>query len=77
LELGKVRPIVSAVQPGDAKWMWLRTFLDTHRHRLVDLGCLAAHESEEIWTAFTQLESQPAARMVTPGVLEVIARRTP
>jgi SAM-dependent methyltransferase len=75
LELHQVRPIVTAVQPGDAKWTWLRTFVDVHRLCLVELGYLTAHESTEIWRAFTRLESHPGARMITPGVLEIIARR--
>jgi SAM-dependent methyltransferase len=72
--LRRVRPIVEAVQPGDAKWAWLGSFLDLHRQRLADMGYLSDSESARIQDALTALE---AARgmMITPGVLEVIARR--
>jgi SAM-dependent methyltransferase len=74
LDLRKVRPIVEAVKPGDAKWAWLRSFLDLHRGRLVEMGCLSHEEAARIWAAFTAMEAA-SGMMITPGMLEVIARR--
>ena len=45
------------------------------RRRLIDLGYLSADRAESIWQAFTAIEAMPGARMVTPGVLAVIAVR--
>jgi len=69
----KMRPIVEAVQPGDAKWEWLRSFLHLHRPRLVEMGYLSGGDSARIWEAFSALESARGT-MITPGVMEVIAR---
>lgn len=70
--LRKVRPIVNAVQPGDAKWAWLRAFVNVNRARLVELGYLSANEAVEIWEAWERMEKTPGAWMITPGVLEII-----
>jgi len=49
--------------------------VDVGRQRLVDLGYLSASESQSLWRAFTALEAAPAARMISPAVLEIIATR--
>ena len=77
LQLVHVRPIVNVVAPDSMLWSWLRTFIEVGRQRLVELGYLQGTRSEKIWGAFTAFESAPQNRMVTPGVLEVIARRSP
>jgi len=68
-----VRPIVEAVQPGDANWARLRSFRDLHRPRLVEMGYLSGSDSARIWEGFSALESARGT-MITPGVMEVIAR---
>jgi SAM-dependent methyltransferase len=73
-EVRRMRPIVEAVQPGDAKWAWLRSFLDLHRPRLVEMGYLSDGESGRIRESFAALEAAGGI-MITPGVLEVVARR--
>jgi len=73
--VSSVRPIVDVVQPGELTWMWLRAFLDVGRQRLIDLGYLTPSRSEAIWHAFTEAESASGVRMITPGVLEIIALR--
>jgi len=77
LQLVHVRPIVNVVAPGSMLWSWLRRFIEVGRQQLVDLGYLQGARSEKIWDAFTAFESAPQNRMVTPGVLEIIARRPP
>jgi SAM-dependent methyltransferase len=74
-ELRAVRPIVSAVQPGDLKWAWVRAFVQVNRTRLVELGYLSATEAAAIWEAFRALEGGREIRMITPGVMEIVARR--
>ena len=76
-ELRSVRPIVDIVQPDHIKWGWLRSFIEVGRSRLVDLGYLNAIQAESIWQALTASEATPRTRMITPGVLEIVAVRRP
>jgi SAM-dependent methyltransferase len=76
-ELRSARPIIDIVQPDHLKWGWLRSFVEIGRARLVDLGYLTAARAESIWQAFTASEATRGTRMITPGVLEIVAvRRT-
>ena len=75
LELAPIRPILDVVQPGDLGWAWLRGFVQVGRERLVELGHLSATRAEGIWQAFCSFEAMPHSRMITPAVLEMIARR--
>jgi ubiquinone/menaquinone biosynthesis C-methylase UbiE len=74
-ELRSTRPIIEVVQPSDLSWSWLATFVEVGRRRLVDLGSLSTDRSEAIWQAFTAFQASPGARMITPGVLEIVAAR--
>lgn len=76
-ELLSVRPILDIVQTEHMSWAWLRTFIEIGRRRLVELEYLTPDRAESIWRVFTDLEAAPGTWMMTPGVLEVIARRSP
>ena len=52
---------------------WLSTFIEIGRRRLVELGCMSAEDAEAIWRAATAAQTR---WMFTPGVLEIIARRS-
>jgi SAM-dependent methyltransferase len=70
-----LRPIVEILTANDPMWLWLHTFTDVGRRRLVDLGYLTEGRAEAIWREFTEFEISPGARMITPGVLEIVAER--
>ena len=74
-EVRSARPIIDVVQPDQLSWRWLATFVEGGRRRLVDLGYLSPSRAESIWQAFTNLQATPGARMITPGVLEIVAAR--
>ena len=74
-EMRAVQPIVDAVQRDQPRWVWLRAFIEVNRQRLVDLGYLSEDRAGSIWRSFTALEAKPGTWMITPGVLEIIARR--
>jgi SAM-dependent methyltransferase len=75
LEIRRIRPIIDLVQPDQLSWSWLETFVKVGRHRLVDLGYLSPSRSESIWQAFLAFQSESGSRMITPGVLEIVAAR--
>jgi SAM-dependent methyltransferase len=72
-EIRSVRPIIDVVQPDHLSWRWLATFVEVGRRRLVDLGYLSHSRAESIWQAFIALQTTPGARMISPGVLEIVA----
>jgi len=74
-EIRSARPLLDMVSPEDPLWQWLRSFIDIGRRRLVDLGQLSSSDAQSIWSAFTALETAPGARMITPGVLEIVGSR--
>ena len=77
-ELGfevQLRPIIGVAQQGSLKWEWMSTFLRIGRDRLVELGFLTKAQAEELQRAFSSFQQEPGARLITPGVLEVVARR--
>jgi SAM-dependent methyltransferase len=74
-KIRSARPIVDIVQPGDLSWRWLATFLEVGRSRLVEMGSLSSSRAESIWQAFAEFEGAAGARMMTPGVLEIVAER--
>ena len=74
-EVRSASPIVDVVEPGQMKWTWLRSFINVGRQRLVDLGYLTAGRAGSIWNAFTAFEASEGARMISPGVLEIVAAR--
>jgi len=74
-EVRSAHPIIDLVQPGQLSWSWLATFVEVGRQRLVDLGYLSASRAESIWQAFLNMQRTSGARMISPGVLEIVAAR--
>jgi hypothetical protein len=73
-EVLSVRAIVEVVTPRDYMWQWPREFVRVGSQRLRRLGAIDASEAEETWRAFAKTEALPGARMITPSVMEIIAR---
>ncbi len=74
-EIRSARPIIDVVEPDHLNWTWLATFVKVGRRRLVDLGYLSPSRSESIWQSFANLQATPGIRMISPGVLEIVAAR--
>jgi SAM-dependent methyltransferase len=72
-EIRSAHPIVEVVGAGHMRWDWMASFVEIARQRLVDLQYLTPARAEEIWQAFTRLQSTPGARMINPAFLEIIA----
>ena len=71
----ELRPVVDVVGPHDFVWQWPSTFVDVGLSRLAELGYLTVDRTEEIRQMFARVEADPDTRMVTPGVLEILATR--
>jgi SAM-dependent methyltransferase len=70
-----LRPIIDVITPSSFTWQWPRTFLQVGLRRLVDLGLVDEKTSKTTWEAFEAREAQPHALMITPTVVEIIAKR--
>ena len=73
-EVISVAAIVEVLTPCDYMWLWPREFVRIGRARLLELGEIDEQQSETIWRDFVDAEAQPSARLITPTVLEIIAR---
>jgi hypothetical protein len=71
----ELRPIVDVVSPREFTWQWPATFFDSGLARLVELGYFAGEQAASIQDAFRSAAAAPGVRMVTPGVMEIIAVR--
>jgi len=74
-EIVELRPFVDVVSPVDSIWQWPSSFVETALARLVQLGHLENDEANDARKAFADAEGNPDARLVTPAVLEIVARR--
>ncbi|MDZ4866758.1 MAG: methyltransferase domain-containing protein [Alphaproteobacteria bacterium] len=68
-------PIVDVVTPDNHVWLWPTAFARGFRDKLVADGFLTAAQATDAMTALDRAESDGGTRMVTPIVLEIIARR--
>lgn len=71
----ELRPIVDVVSPREFVWQWPAAFFESGLTRLVQLGYFTPERAETIGDAFRSAAAAPAVRMITPGVLEIIAQR--
>lgn len=68
-------PIIDIVTPDNYVWLWPTAFARSFRDKLVTDGLLTAEQATEAMIALDRAESEGGTRMVTPIVLEIIARR--
>jgi SAM-dependent methyltransferase len=75
LEIMNAKPIVFAVGPGNFMWKWPSSFLKTNLKRLVESGRRTDAWAKEVLHSFCELELSADALMLTPMLLQVIARK--
>jgi len=69
------RPIVDIIGVDNFVWQWPSTFVEVGVSRLASLGHFSLERAAEIKASFRRAEATPGTRMVTPGVVEIIARK--
>jgi SAM-dependent methyltransferase len=74
-EIVTLNPIVDVVGPANFVWQWPSSFVDVNLTRLADLGKISSEDASLARDALTHAESGGHSLMVTPIVLEIIARR--
>ncbi len=75
LRIERATPRVFAVRPGDPMWRWPEAFIAVNLDRLVELGFADAAFASEVRREFAEESANPGSVMLTPMVLEIVARR--
>lgn len=75
MQITEVRPIIDVVPRNNVVWQWPATFIEVGLERLVALSEISAADAARILGALRKAETGPGTMMITPAVLEIIARR--
>jgi SAM-dependent methyltransferase len=68
-------PLVHCVRPADHTWRWPSSFIEINLKRLIELGYADEQWAASVRREFAAAQSAPDTLMLTPMVLEIIARR--
>lgn len=74
-EIVSLKPIVDIVEPQNYVWQWPVAFARGFHQKLVSDGLIAPELAEKALADLTRAEREGGTRMITPMVLEIIARR--
>jgi SAM-dependent methyltransferase len=74
-KLKELRPIIEVAPRSNYVWEWPKAFIDVGLARLVELGSITSARARSISEAWRRSEAAPYTLVITPGVLEIIARR--
>jgi len=61
--------------PGQLVWQWPGTFLHIYSEKLIEMGLLTDSEFSEFKNTWPSLEAEPSAMIITPLMMEFIARK--
>jgi SAM-dependent methyltransferase len=75
MEIVALKPIVDVVAPSDPIWRWPAGFAGAFLDRLTTGGQLKAAEADAVRHALAAGAADPRTLMITPTVLEIIARK--
>ncbi len=75
LTIESLKPIVQIVTPENYIWQWPKSFVEVSPWRLADLGYMTKEEVEATQREFAAFEKDAHTRIITPAVLEIIARK--
>lgn len=70
-----LEPKVFVVPPSDAVWSWPAGFVESNLQRLMELGRVDQAWVAEVREGLRSAEADPGSLMITPMVLEIVARR--
>lgn len=74
-DIVSLTPIVDVISPDNYIWLWPTAFARSFGDKLVADGLLTTEQATAAMAALDRAESEGGTRMVTPIVLEIIARR--
>ena len=74
-EIVSIKPIARAARPHEPLWQWPAGFIRTYLPRLVELGQVDNAFAANVLAELACAEQDPQSIMLTPTVLEIIARK--
>ncbi|MEI6272272.1 MAG: methyltransferase domain-containing protein [Phycisphaerae bacterium] len=74
-EIDSTKPIARAARPHDPLWQWPAGFIRTYLPRLIELGQVDNAFAANVLAELARAEQDPQSIMLTPTVLEIIARK--
>lgn len=74
-EIMSIKPIARSARPHEPLWQWPAGFIRTYLPRLVELGQVDNAFAGNVLAELARAEQDPQSIMLTPTVLEVIARK--
>ena len=74
-EIMSIKPIARAARPHEPLWQWPAGFIRTYLPRLVELGQVDNAFAANVLAELAHAEQDPQSIMLTPTVLEIIARK--
>ena len=74
-EIMSIKPIARAARPHEPLWQWPAGFIRTYLPRLIELGQVDNAFAENVLAELARAEQDPQSIMLTPTVLEIIARK--
>ena len=75
LKIESLKPYVDVVSKDDNTWRWPIGFFEIHIDRLLELNRITPQLAKDMRDEFTRVSQKPGTLMVTPLVLEIIARK--
>lgn len=74
-ETMSIKPIARAARPHEPLWQWPAGFIRTYLPRLIELGQVDNAFTANVLAELAGAEQDPQSIMLTPTVLEIIARK--
>ncbi len=74
-ETMSIKPIARAARPHEPLWQWPAGFIRTYLPRLIELGQVDNAFTANVLAELARAEQDPQSIMLTPTVLEIIARK--
>ncbi len=74
-ETMSIKPIARAARPHEPLWQWPAGFIRTYLPRLIELGQVDNAFAANVLAELARAEQDPQSIMLTPTVLEMIARK--
>lgn len=74
-DIESLTPVIDVISPRDPQWKWLTSFTEVGLRRLVELDAVDPARVPAIEHAIRDVAASRTGRMITPGVLELIARK--
>ena len=75
MRIVEMRPVVDIVQPGSLIWEWPANWMRDYPQHLAASGKVGRNWADRVPAALDRAEADPAAVMITPTVVEIIARK--